>query len=405
MRIAITLFSLLALACTSASAVVPDMSHTRIAPLVRATGEFGLSLFSRLHAEAGSKNLFMSPLSIQMALLMTYGGARGTTAQAMDSTLRLGGMDPATAAQTARAYLDDVVRHAGGVRFSIANSIWHRPNLTCLPEFLHLARGVMQAGVHKLDFARPDAADRINDWIADKTENMIKKVLDSIPEDAMMYLVNAIFFHGTWTTSFDTAQTKNEAFNKDDGSSQPVPMMRQSDRFRYHADARGAAVELPYGDGRFAMLAILPAQRGNMREYLGSLDWAELSRIRQSLRQREGEVRIPRFNLSWGVKDLVDQLKAMGMGLAFSDAADFSGITGKRDLTIDKVLHKAVIEVDEKGTKAAAVTVVGMKATSSMHMDREIPFRFVADRPFVFVIVDTRTGMPVFTGVMHSPGG
>lgn len=403
MRIAIILLSLLALACTSASAVVPDMSHTRIAPLVRATGEFGLSLFSRLHAEAGSKNLFISPLSIQMALLMTYGGARGTTAQALDSTLRLGGMDPVTAAQTARAYLDDVARHAGGVRFSIANSIWHRPNLICLPEFLNIARGVMQAGVHKLDFSRPDAADRINDWIADKTENMIKKVLDRIPEDAMMYLVNAIFFHGTWATSFDKAQTKNEAFNKDDGSSQTVPMMRQTDKFRYYADARGAAVELPYGDGRFAMLAILPAQRGNMREYLGSLNWAELSRIRQSLRHREGEVRIPRFTLSWGVKDLVDQLKAMGMGLAFSDAADFSGITGKRDLTIDKVLHKAVIEVDEKGTKAAAVTVVGMKATSSMHSDREMPFRFIADRPFVFVIVDTRTGMPVFTGVMHSP--
>ena len=158
MRIAITLFHSL----PWPAPVHPPLS--RICPIPGlhlwcGDGEFGLSLFSRLHAEAGSKNLFMSPLSIQMALLMTYGGARGTTAQAMDSTLRLGGMDPATAAQTARAYLDDVVRHAGGVRFSIANSIWHRPNLTCLPEFLHLARGVMQAGVHKLDFARPDAAD------------------------------------------------------------------------------------------------------------------------------------------------------------------------------------------------------------------------------------------------------
>ncbi len=400
MRIPVVVLTLVLVACTSSAGIVPQ---ARIAPLVQATGEFGFSLFSRLHAEAGSKNLFMSPLSIQMALIMTYAGARGTTAQAMDSTLRLDGMNPVTAAQTARAYLDDVAANAGGVRFSIANSIWHRPSLTCLPGFLQLARDTMQAGVHKLDFGRPDAADRINDWIADKTDNMIKKVLDRIPEDAMMYLVNAIFFHGTWATAFDSDQTKNEAFNKDNGSSQPVPMMRQSGKYRYHADARGAAVELPYGDGRFAMLAILPAQRGNMRDYLGSLDWAELSRIRQSLRHREGEVRIPRFNLSWGVKDLVDQLKAMGMGLAFSDAADFSGITGKRDLTIDKVLHKAVIEVDEKGTKAAAVTVVGMKATSSMHMDREIPFRFVADRPFVFVIVDTRTGMPVFTGVMHSP--
>ena len=140
-----------------------------------------------------------------------------------------------------------------------------------------------------------------------------------------------------------------------------------------------------------------------MRNYLATLDWAALTRLREEMSQRKGEVRIPRFSISWGVTDLVTQLRAMGMGLAFGAGADFSGITGARNLAIDKVLHKAVIEVDEKGTKAAAVTVVGVKMTSFTPGDRVPPFRFIADRPFAFVIIDTRTGMPLFTGVMHTP--
>jgi serpin B len=338
-----------------------------------------------------------------MALLMTYGGAKGETAEAMQRTLRLAGLDPAGAALAVRAYLDDIKRNSGAVRLSIANSIWHRPEIVCLPAFLKHARDTMQSGVHKLDFTKKGAADRINSWIAGKTDEMITKVLDSIPGNAVMYLINAIYFHGTWKTAFEKAQTQPEVFTKEGGGAQTVPMMRQSGTFGYHADARGEVVELPYGDGRFAMLAMLPKKGSSMRNYLATLDWAALTRLREEMSQRKGEVRIPRFSISWGVTDLVTQLRAMGMGLAFGAGADFSGITGARNLAIDKVLHKAVIEVDEKGTKAAAVTVVGVKMTSFTPGDRVPPFRFIADRPFAFVIIDTRTGMPLFTGVMHTP--
>lgn len=277
------------------------------------------------------------------------------------------------------------------VELNIGNSLWVREGEAVKEDFLAVNRDIFDALVTPLDFSQDNAADRINQWISDATKKKIEKMVDSpIPSDVVMYLINAIYFKGDWTEQFDKQNTYAAQFHAGDGSTREVMLMSRNGKIEYGQGDGFKAVRLPYGSGKLAMYVILPAEDASINDFIAGLDKDRWKVIKDSIAERkEVQLRLPRFQLEYGIKNLNDSLTALGMGEAFTDRADFSGI--RAGVYISRVLHKAVIEVNEEGSEAAAATVV-------MEAGAAEPLTFIADRPFVFVIADDATGTILFIG-------
>ncbi len=375
--------------------------------VVRANTAFAFELLARTCGSDTHQNLFVSPLSVSIALSMTANGAAGTTAETMAEVLRFAGMERAELNQT-MADLQTVLERAdSSVQMTIANSLWGRRGIQFNEGFFERNRRFYGAKVSTLDFASPDALPTINGWVSDSTNGMIDRILDRIPPAAVLYLINAIYFKGQWMVEFDPSRTEALPFHRADGGETPVPMMNQSDSYRYAEDNAVQAVRLPYGKDRLAMYVFLPRPSHSLDGFLDGLDEETWTAWMARLAPMEGDVRLPRFKIEYECT-LNDALIAMGMGVAFSpEGADFSEmladpkVSDSARLFISLVKHKAVVDVNEEGTEAAAVTVVEMKATS-ISAPRE-RFTFVADRPFFFAIRDDRTGSIVFMGTLYDP--
>ncbi|MDD5601261.1 MAG: serpin family protein, partial [Actinomycetota bacterium] len=257
--------------------------------------------------------------------------------------------------------------------------------------------------VSEIDFSSPDAPDRINSWIEEKTKGKIDKMIDSIPPDAVMYLINAIYFKGDWTYPFDENLTGEDDFYLEDGTTKKIPMMKQEKEFYYYAEDSFSAIKLPYGKEKMSMYIILPDKETGIDTLLESLSVDKWNSIKDSFSSREVSLTMPEYKMEYGIKSLKDALTTLGMGIAFDrEQADFSGIykSGETPCWISDVLHKAVIEVNEKGSEAAAAAVEEM-ALSAMP-DEEI-IEFTVDRPFFFMIIDERTGSILFMGKVMEP--
>ncbi|MCF8346500.1 MAG: serpin family protein, partial [Bacteroidales bacterium] len=245
-------------------------------------------------------------------------------------------------------------------------------------------------------FADPGSVDVINGWIEDKTNDKIKDMLDAIPPDVYMYLVNAIYFNATWKYEFDKDDTFTGDFFPEGTGTADVEYMRIEESFGYALQEDYAAVELPYGDSAFSMVAILPSDEMTVGEFLdmyGQQEWNALGSL--SGRQKV-TVELPKFKYEF--KSLLnDPLTGLGLGVAFSDAADFSGITTETDLFISRVIHQTFIDVNEEGTEAAAATIVEMRETSAI--GNYIRF----DKPFIYIIKENSTGAILFMGKVGRP--
>ncbi|MFC7522511.1 serpin family protein [Parapedobacter sp. GCM10030251] len=346
-----------------------------------------------------NENALLSPLSVGMALAMTNNGAAGETRKAIESTLKFDGLDTETINAYYQKLMTDLPALDPRTTLEIANSIWYRQGFHVLPDFLNANHTFYKADVSALDFADSGAPDVINNWVSEKTKKKIPTIIDgSIPDDMVMYLINAVYFNGAWEQRFDKADTKKGVFQLPDGSTLQTDFMHLKHTFKVAATNDLEAIELPYGNKKYSMVVLKPRETvstAQLAEKLADKDtWASVIR---ALNTTETQLALPKFTFSYENK-LNDELAVMGMEVAFSNSADFSGINEIGELKIDEVKHKSFIEVNEEGTEAAAVTSVGIILTSLPQT-----YAFTVDRPFLFAIREMNTGLILFIGQVNDP--
>ena len=384
----------------------PDISAGNLTELVDGNSGFAFDLYQALSEEEG--NLFYSPFSISLALAMTYAGARGETEQQMADTLNFilsqSDLHPAFNAldlELASRGEGAEGKDGEGFRLNIVNAIWGQQDYKFLDTFLDVLAENYGAGLRLLDFinAAEESRITINDWVSEQTEGRIE---DLIPPDAIdaltrLVLTNAIYFNAAWRYPFDEDMTEDGDFHLLDGGRVTVPMMKQKESYGYAEGEGYQAVELLY-DGRELSMVILLPEEGQFGAFEGSLDAERLDAILDDLARREVALTMPKFEFE-SEFSLAKTLAAMGMPVAFSSSADFSGMTGNRELFIGNVLHKAFVSVDEAGTEAAAATAVIMELSAAPGM----PVEVTLDRPFIFLIRDIETGSLLFIGRVANP--
>jgi serpin B len=364
--------------------------------LVQSGNDFGLKLFREVVKTEKDKNVFLSPLSVSMALGMTLNGANGSTKEAMEQTLELAGLTTEEINQSYKSLIELLTQLDPKVLFTIANSIWYRQDYTFEQEFLRLNQTYFDAEVRGLDFRDPRSVDIINAWVDAKTRGKIEKILDSIDPNHVMFLINAIYFKGTWTYEFDKEKTQDDWFTLPDGSRKPSKMMTQKGEFPYFATEDFQAIDLPYGGGAFSMTIFLPRPNRDLDSLIAQLNpqsWVEwLGKFSPT----SVTLQLPRFTLEYEIK-LNDVLSALGMGVAFDPGrADFTRMYKPGGLFIDFVKQKTFVQVNEEGTEAAAVTVVAISASAGGLLMR-------VDRPFLFAIRENRSGTILFIGKIVNP--
>jgi len=384
----------------------PNVDEADLATLVEGNSTFAFNLYQAIRG--GDDNLFYSPYSISLALAMTYAGAQGETAQQMADTLQFvlsqDRLHPAfndLDLELARRGEGAEGKDGEGFRLNIVNAIWGQKDYEFLSDFLDLLAENYGAGLRVLDFASAPEESRItiNNWVSDQTEGRIEDLIPQGLIDALTRLVltNAIYFNAAWQYPFEEDMTEDGPFYLLDGGEVTVPMMRQTESFGYAEGDGYQAVELLYDGGELSMVILLPAS-GQFEAFEGSLDAQQVGEIIGGLEHRQVTLTMPKFEFE-SEFSLREALAAMGMPVAFSGSADFSGMTGNRDLFIADVIHKAFVSVDEAGTEAAAATAVVMP--TSMPPDETIEVN--VNHPFVFLIQDIETGAILFIGRVVNP--
>ncbi|HER08142.1 MAG TPA: serpin family protein [Bacteroides sp.] len=367
------------------------------AELIQADREFTFELFREVLALSDEENIMVSPLSVSYALGMTFNGAAGATRDAFCDVLHFGELSNQEVNESYQDLMDQLVRLDKQVKFSIANSIWYRLGFQVLDAFITANQTYFDAMVSELDFSDPQAVETINDWIEEKTNGKIRDMLDYIPGDAVMYLVNAIYFNAKWKYEFDPESTQEGTFYREDGTTGRAAFMKVDGAFSYTENDDFSAVELPYGDSAFSMVVVLPAPGKDAGDLVAGMDLKQWdSRFETSFVQNI-QVELPKFK--YGFKKLLNEpLVNLGLGVAFSGGADFSGITPGGGIYISRVIHQTFIDVQEEGTEAAAATIVEMRETSMPQ-----PAVFRADRPFLYLIKENSTGAILFIGKVGMP--
>jgi len=370
--------------------------------VVQGNNDFAFDLYGRLGQEKG--NLFFSPYSISTALGMTYGGARGETAQEMARTLHFT-LDQARlhpAFGEIQAMLNSP-KEKRGFKLGVANALWAQKNYGFLPDFLKLTQANYGAGLQELDFMgqTEKARQTINNWVEEKTQNKIK---DLIPEGALasdtrLVLTNAIYFKAAWLEQFHADDTKKEDFHLTATTKKTVPMMHGQLPANYVETDDLQMVELPYQNHDLSMFVLVP-KNGGLTDIEKSLSNGKFDQLLAKRKRHEVTVALPKFKMT-AEFSLKKALTEMGMPLAFSKAADFSGMSSFEDLFIDAVLHKAFVDVNEEGTEAAAATAITIRPTSIQILPRAT---LRADRPFTFLIRENHTGSVLFMGRLSNPG-
>jgi serine protease inhibitor len=366
--------------------------------LVAANTRFAFKLFDQLAQPERSKNIFISPASVFLALAMAYNGAAGETRRGMAEALDLPGMSLDEVNRAGAELLQSLRSVDPQVRLAIANSLWGRQGIDFDREFLRRCAEFYGAEVQTLDFADPRALAAINGWVRQHTAGKIEKILDRIDRDMLLVLLNAIYFKGNWTRPFDRQRTEERDFHLLGGGQKRLPLMTQSGEYQYYEDQGFQAISLPYGGERLSMYLFLPEQRGGLAAFQQHLSDANWSAWMRHFRKTEGTVVLPRFKLEYEVS-LNQALQTLGMEAAFSRQANFTGM-GAGALKIDEVRHKTFVEVNEEGTEAAAVTAVTMMRASFVPKRR---FTMVVDRPFFCAIRDNQSGAILFMGLIVEP--
>ncbi len=391
--IAVLLFSNL-FGLSKKSDKIPEIS---LDTFCESNNKFGFKVFKEIVKEQKDDNIFISPMSISYALGMTFNGADGKTKEEMANTLEFGNMTNSEINASFKALMKKLMEQDPKVMMEIANSIWYRENVDVLEKFKKVNQDYFQAEIRNMDFSEPEAIEIINNWVSENTKDKITKVIDEIDALSMMYLINAIYFKGSWTDEFKKERTREDKFIIAEGKSIMCEMMNTSEKNLYFENDDFQAVDLPYGDENFGMVIILPKKEKDINEFISNLNLENWNSWLTKFSKQSGSLFLPKFKIEYEL-EMNDVLKALGMPNAFTDAADFSKMTKKQKLYISNVIHKTFVDVNEEGTEAAAVTVVEMKVTSY-----KPGFTMKVNRPFVFAIKEKDTNSILFIGKIVNP--
>jgi serpin B len=367
---------------------------------VAAANEFGFQMLARLSSNDSTKNVVLSPASIFFALTMTTGGAEEATKDSMQKTLQLQDFSPEEIDTASAQLLRTLSLPDSSVELKIANSLWLNQQYTLRPEFVTECEHDYLADVFVRDFSMKQTVKEINDWVKTKTNGKIPTIIGSLSRNDLLVLLNAVFFHGTWSSPFNTNDTKEESFFLYGGSEKRYPRMSQHGTFGYFGNSVYQAITLPYGN-RFSMLFLLPREQYGLQNFLRTLDTMRWTSLISELNFQQGTIEVPRFRIDYSVS-LSKTLKQMGMSIAFQGDADFRRMTHP-PVNISDVLHKTYLDVNEKGTEAAAVTAVIIESyTAAVH--RPSPFfHMIIDHPFCCILRDNTTGLILFAGSIADP--
>jgi len=389
----------------------PDVNEAELATLVDGNSAFALDLYHAVLEKEDVDNFFYSPYSISLALAMTYAGARGETAHQMADTLHFVLPDDKLHPAFNKLDMELASRGEGAAgkdgeefRLNIVNAIWGQKDYPFLTKFLDILAENYGAGLRILDFYSDPEGSRqiINQWVSRETEERIKDLLakGDIVQDTVLVLTNAIYFNGAWMHPFEENLTQEGAFNLLDSGTVMVPMMRQTESFGYTEGENYQAVELLYDGGELSMVILLPREE-EFESFEAELDAQQVAKIVNDLSRTSVVLTMPKFNYESKVY-LKEILSEMGMPVAFTTRADFSGIAGpQRNLWIDNVIHQSFVDIDEAGTEAAAATAVVMVESAAPGE----PVEVMIDRPFIFLIRDIPTDSIIFIGRVLNPAG
>lgn len=396
--------SIILCVAVSCMAIEPNQPGQFTGSIVEGNNKFAFELYQKLQTQQG--NLFLSPYSISTALAMVSAGARGQTEQDMAKTLEFPMIPDREKLHQAFGLIIHQLNAQGqnGVfELVIADALWGQKDYKFLPDYLALIKTDYDGNLEQVDFKTQaeEARKTINAWVENKTRDKIKELIKPGMLDPLTRLVltNAIYFKGKWAHQFKAERTQNSSFNLVSGEKITVPMMNQKEQFGYAENDLLQVLEMPYVNDDLSMVVLLPKQADGVKNLEKQLNADNLKGWTSGLRKREVQVYFPRFKMT-SQFELAGALSAMGMADAFSDKADFSGMTGNRDLYISAVVHKAYVDVNEEGTEAAAATGVVMKLTS---VKETPPPVFRADHPFIFLIRDNHSGSILFMGRTENP--
>lgn len=374
------------------------------APFAQQTTQFAFDLAKRVvKTEGQGRNVFISPLSLHIALGMILNGANAQTAQEIQKTLNLNAQTLAEANQTYQNLMENLPATDPKQTLQLANSVWYRNTFEVAQSFGDVLKQTFKAEMSAQDFTNPATIGKINDWASRKTNGKIPKVIDAIQPENELFLLNALYFKADWQEPFKPELTADMPFTLASGQQTTVRMMQLNTNLRRAFRPTYVAFELSYGAIRtaqstgpaYAMTVLLPAQNTTADVLLSNLTGADWSQLQKDMTLGNIDIGLPKFTLSYEIK-LNDILGQMGMPTAFTDRADFTKMNPKGGLTLSFVKQNTFVAVDEKGTEAAAVTTGGVSTTS-------MPLQTLCDRPFVFVIHEKTSGTVLFVGKIADP--
>lgn len=380
---------------------VTDLTpNEKSAKIIAADNQFGFELFRKVNASLDEpKNTMISPMSVSLALAMVYNGTEGNTKTQMEQMLHKAGMTSEDINQSYKELVAALVSHDPKVELSISNAIFYRNTFPVKDAFKTTNQNYYNAEVSGLDFSKTaETLNKVNGWVNTNTKGKIDKIIEQVKEEDIMYLLNAIYFNGEWKYRFDTKETSDRSFTKEDNSVVQVPTMKIEKPFNYFNHSDFQLLEMPYGSGKYSMLIFLPASGKNTGDVISMMSSEKVNDWISKLSEQKKEVFLPKFEFKFD-NSLKDELAALGMTDAFDDAkANMSGISNAAKLVISEVMHKSYIKVDERGTEAAAVTGITVGVTS-MPVDNS----FRVDHPFVFAIREKDTQAILFIGKVMDP--
>ncbi|MCT1576835.1 serpin family protein [Oceanobacillus kimchii] len=365
----------------------------------QASNHLGFQTLQRLKGNE-EDNIFVSPISIWLAVSMAYNGADGDTKDEMTNALQLGDIDLQTLNEHNASMMDQVSNH-DDVELNILNSIWLRPKFTFLEDFEQQVTESYNPELGPLTTKEP-----MNEWVSEKTNGKITNLIEKVDEDHVAFLLNATYFNGNWKYPFDENNTDNDSFNLDESSITEVPFMSLDEKLFYWENDEFQLVALPYGEeGNIQMEVFLPNESIRLQEFVNKLTLEDWQNWRESMQETVGSLKMPKFSLEYE-SELQDFFQALGMEKAFDqNIADFSNMIDpaqlRGNLYISKIMHKTFLEVDERGTEAAGATSVEMKEESAIVSPA--PFQMEINRPFLLTISDNETDTILFMGMIHEP--
>jgi len=372
--------------------------NLKSAKVIETNNEFGLELFRTVLKSDQEPNIMISPASVSIALGMAYNGAETTTRDAFEQVLNYEDLTREEVNEITKELINVLLTNVKGNLLEIANSMWYDEGFPVEQDFINLNSNYYDAEIREIDFRTADAVKTINNWVSDKTHGKIDEIIQAIDPAMMMILINAIYFNCVWEVEFDPKETNEAPFYNEAGQVDgQVDMMHLQSTFNVAVTEDFSAVELPYKNEKFSMFLFLPSEASSVDELVAQLDGETWNIWLEKFTEFEDfTVQMPKFKFEYE-RSMADDLKEMGLEVAFTDEADFSGIS-PIDLLISDVIHKTYINVNEEGTEAAAVTAIVFETTSIG------PPSFIRlDRPYLFAITENSSKSILFIGEVSKP--